>query len=51
MKIDEDSISVPLSRGLHRILVKVKNHEVGFEFALRLVTADGRPIPGLRIWN
>jgi len=51
LKIDEDSSAVPLSRGLHRVLVKVENHERGFEFALRLVTADGRPIPGLKIWN
>jgi hypothetical protein len=51
LKIDEDSYAVPLSRGLHRVLVKVENHERGFEFALRLVTADGSPIPGLRIWN
>ena len=51
MKVDEDKYSVPLSRGLHRILVKVDNHASSFEFALKLLTADGRAIPGMRIWN
>lgn len=51
LEIDKDRATVPLGRGVHRLLMKEDNHAVGFEFALRLLTEEGRPIPGLRVWN
>ncbi len=51
LKIDEDRYAVPLSPGLHRILLKVEQHSKDFGFALRILSADGRPIPSLKIWN
>lgn len=49
--IDEDRHAVPLEPGVHRILVKVENHGGNFEFALRILTPDGKPLPGLKIWE
>jgi len=49
--IDEDRYAVPLEPGVHRILVKVENHSGAFEFALRIVSPDGKPLPGLKIWE
>lgn len=51
VKIDEDRYAVPLSPGVHRVLVKVENHSTKFEFILRVVTPDGQRISGLRVWN
>jgi hypothetical protein len=51
LKVDEDRYAVPLAPGVHRILVKVDNHNKGFEFILRVVGADGTRLPSLRVWN
>lgn len=51
LKLDEDRHAVPLSAGVHRLLVKVVNHSGDFAFSLRIVMPDGKPVPGLRIWN
>jgi hypothetical protein len=48
---DADRYAVPLSRGVHRVLMKVDNHTKAFEFALRIVDPSGNRIPSLRIWN
>jgi hypothetical protein len=50
-KVDEDRYSVPLSPGVHRVLVKVENHTKQFEFTLRIVGPDGNRVPALRVWN
>lgn len=50
-KVDDDRYPMPLSPGLHRLLIKVENHSKEFEFAVRIVTPDGKPIPSLRFWN
>jgi hypothetical protein len=49
--VDEDRYAVPLNPGVHRVLVKVENHGGDFEFVLRILSAEGRPLPGLKIWN
>lgn len=51
LKLDDDRLAVPLSRGVHRVLIKVANLKGGFEFALRVVTPDGQRISSLRVWN
>jgi hypothetical protein len=51
LKVDEDRYAVPLTPGVHRVLVKVENHARNFEFALRIVTHDGGRVPSLRVWN
>jgi hypothetical protein len=51
LKIDEDRYAVPLSPGLHRILLKVDQHSKAYEFAMRILSADGRALPALKIWN
>ena len=49
--MDEDRYAVPLEPGVHRILVKVENHGGNFEFALRILSPEGKPLPGLKIWE
>ncbi|HLY08473.1 MAG TPA: hypothetical protein VKW04_04105 [Planctomycetota bacterium] len=51
LRVDEDRYAVPLRPGVHRVLVKVENHGGAFEFLLRILDADGRTLPGLKIWN
>jgi hypothetical protein len=51
LKVDEDRYAVPLSPGVHRILVKVEQHTQAYEFALRVVSPEGKPLPGLKIWE
>jgi hypothetical protein len=51
LAMDEDRYAIPLAPGLHRVLLKVENHAVNYEFALRLVGPDGNRLPTLRIWN
>ncbi len=51
LKIDEDRYALSLSPGLHRVLLKIENHSKEFEFILRVVTPEGKPIPALKIWN
>ncbi len=51
LKIDEDRYAVPLSPGLHRILLKVEQHSREYAFVMRILSADGRRLPALKIWN
>lgn len=51
LTLDADRYAIPLSPGVHRVLLKVENHGVNFEFALRIVGPDGRRVPSLRVWN
>lgn len=48
---DNDRYAVPLSAGVHRVLLKVENHTKDFEFVLRIVGPDGQRVPSLRVWN
>jgi hypothetical protein len=48
---DNDRYAIPLSPGFHRVLMKVDNHTKSFEFALRIVDANGNRVPSLRVWN
>jgi hypothetical protein len=49
--VDQDRVSTTLSRGLHRVLLKLDQHSKEFEFALRVLTPEGKRPAGLRIWN
>lgn len=51
LKIDEDRYRAALPPGVHRVLVKVEQHTQSYEFALRVVSGEGKPLPDLKIWN
>ncbi len=48
---DQETYPVRLTRGLHRILVKVDQGDVHFEFLLRVTLPNGALPAGVRIWN
>ncbi len=48
---DQDTHKVKLSVGKHLILLKVDNDWGGFSFCLRVVGADGKKVPNLKVWN
>jgi len=48
---DQENHKMKLSAGKHLILIKVDNDWGGFSFCLRVVTPDGKKIPGLKVWN
>jgi len=48
---DQDVHKVKLTAGKHLLLIKVDNDWGGFSFCLRIVTPDGKKIPGLKVWN
>ena len=49
--IDQEIYPVKLSKGWHLILIKVDQDYGDFKFMLRVVTPDGRKVPGIKVWN
>jgi HEAT repeat protein len=45
LKVDQDRVPVSLEAGVNRILLKIDQETQGWEFCLRIVTPDGRPVP------
>jgi HEAT repeat protein len=45
MKIDEDKPECRLKAGVNRILLKISQNNMGWEFCMRITTPDGGPIP------
>jgi hypothetical protein len=43
--VDQDRVPVHLKQGTNTILLKVYQNTLGWEFCVRLVTADGKPVP------
>jgi hypothetical protein len=45
LKVDQDRVPVSLEAGTNRILLKLYQETQGWEFCLRIITPDGRPVP------
>ena len=48
---DQEKYPMKLTAGKHLILIKVDQDYGGFEFMLRIVTSDGKKVPGIKVWN
>ncbi len=49
--VDQESWPRKLTAGKHLVLLKVDQDWGGYEFYFRIVTKDGKAIPGLKVWN
>jgi hypothetical protein len=45
LQVDQDRVPVHLEAGTNKILLKLYQNSQGWEFCVRIVTADGRPVP------
>jgi HEAT repeat protein len=45
LKVDQDRVPVKLQEGTNRILLKLYQQSQGWEFCVRVVAPDGRPVP------
>jgi len=43
--VDQDRVPVHLEAGTNKILLKLYQNNQGWELCVRIVTADGRPVP------
>jgi hypothetical protein len=48
---DQDRFAIRLSRGWHRLLLKIEQGDGDYGFHARFTDAAGNPLPGLRIWR
>ena len=51
MEMDQETHKVKLNKGRNLILVKVATDWGEFAFMLRVVDADGKEVPGIKVWN
>ena len=51
MEMDQETHKVKLNKGKNLILLKVTQDWGEFEFMLRVVDADGKEVPGIKVWN
>ncbi len=51
VKEDQDRVRVALKKGMHLLLLKVEQGAQGHGFVVRITTPEGRPPPGIRVWN
>lgn len=49
--VDQETYKVKLEKGMNLILIKVDQDYGEFEFMLRIVNSDGKPVEGLKVWN
>jgi len=45
LQVDQDHVPVHLEAGTNKILLKLYQNTQGWEFCVRIVTAEGRPVP------
>ena len=45
LTVDQDRVPVHLEAGTNTILLKLYQNTQGWEFCVRIVTADGQPVP------
>jgi len=48
---DQDNHKMKLTAGKHLVMIKVDNDWGGYSFCLRVVTADGKKVPNMKVWN
>ncbi len=51
MEMDQETHKVKLNKGKNLLLIKVDQDTGEFQFMLRVVGADGKEIPGVKVWN
>jgi len=51
MEMDQETHKVKLNKGRNLILVKVATDWGEFAFMLRVVNAEGKEVPGIKVWN
>jgi len=50
-EIDQEIYPVKLNKGMNALLVKVDQDWGEYEFMLRVVTSEGKEVPGVKVWN
>jgi hypothetical protein len=50
-EMDQETYKVKLNKGKNLVLIKVDQDYGEFEFMLRVVDANGKEVPGIKIWN
>ena len=51
MEMDQESHKVKLNKGKNLLLIKVDQDTGEYQFMLRVVGADGKEVPGVKVWN
>jgi hypothetical protein len=51
MEMDQETHKVKLNKGKNLLLIKVDQDTGEFQFMLRVVGADGKAAPGVKVWN
>lgn len=51
METDQETYKVKLNKGKNLVLLKVTQDWGEFEFMLRVVDAEGKEAPGIKVWN
>jgi len=50
-EMDSEIYPIKLSKGIHLILIKVDDDAGDYSFIMRVVTPNGKKVPGLKVWN
>jgi hypothetical protein len=48
---DQETYKVKLNKGMNSVLIKVDQDYGEYEFMLRVVNAEGKEVPGIKVWN
>ena len=51
MEMDQETYKVKLNKGMNLVLIKVCQDWGEYGFMLRVVGADGKAVPGIKVWN
>ena len=51
MEMDQETHKVKLNKGKNLLLIKVDQDTGEYQFMLRVVGADGKAAPGVKVWN
>jgi hypothetical protein len=51
MEMDSETHKVKLNKGKNLILIKVTQDWGEFQFQMRVVNAEGKEVPGVKVWN
>jgi hypothetical protein len=51
MEMDQETHKVKLNKGKNLLLIKVDQDTGEYQFMLRVVGADGKEAPGVKVWN
>ncbi len=51
MEMDQETYKVKLNKGMNLVLMKVTQDWGEYEFMFRVVNAEGKEVPGIKVWN